>query len=250
MKDDFAKVVYLVRSGKTSRVDFHMHSNFSDGQSTIEEYVISARSKGLEAIAITDHVWRSSEWVDKYVSEIKELQRKYDSIIILAGLEAKVIDLDGNVDVSEEDRDKVDFIMAVVHRFLPEEASPYNDLSKLAPGEAAELETELTIKLIRNPRVDIIGHFTRTYYKFHFGNRTKEEFPEQLIRKVVREAAKWQKPMEYGTTLPSKDKLLRLCLKEGAPFTIGSDSHNAKDIGNIKYDELRGFVEDFSGRKD
>jgi len=250
MKDDFAEVIHLLRSGQISRVDFHMHSNFSDGQSTIEEYVISAKNKGLEAIAITDHVWRSSKWVGRYVSEIKELQRKYDSIIILAGLEAKVIDLDGNVDVSEEDRDKVDFIMGVVHRFLPEERSPYNDLSKLAPGEAAELETELTIKLIRNPGVDVIGHFTRTYYKFHFGNRTKEEFPEELISKVAREAAKWQKLMEYTTTLASKDKLLKAYLEEGVSFTIGSDSHHARDIGNINYDQLREFVEGFSGQKD
>lgn len=247
MKDDLAKIIQLVASKKMPTMDMHIHSNFSDGESTIEEYITSAKDKGLEVIAITDHVWRNSNWVDRYVNEINLLRRKYDSITVLIGLEAKVIDLEGSVDVSEKDRHKVDFIMGVVHRFLPEAKGIYSDLSRLAPQKAAELEAALTMGMIENPKVDVIGHPTRTYYKFHFGDSTKDTFPDDLIRKIVKKAAECQKPLEYNTRLPFKDKLLRVYWEEGAPFIIGSDSHNAKDIGNINYDELRGFMEEFSG---
>jgi len=37
------------------KVDFHIHTNYSDGEFTIDEVLADADSKSLDIIAITDH---------------------------------------------------------------------------------------------------------------------------------------------------------------------------------------------------
>ena len=58
-------------------IDLHMHTTYSDGKNSIEDMVKVAIELGLEKIAITDHIWRSSEWFDKYHNEIVSLRQKY-----------------------------------------------------------------------------------------------------------------------------------------------------------------------------
>lgn len=54
---------------KMMPVDYHIHTNYSDGRDSVEKYILEAKKKGLTEIAITDHIWRTSEWVDDYVNE-------------------------------------------------------------------------------------------------------------------------------------------------------------------------------------
>ena len=36
-------------------IDFHLHSTNSDGERTVEEYILDAAREHMQAIAITDH---------------------------------------------------------------------------------------------------------------------------------------------------------------------------------------------------
>lgn len=227
-------------NSEITKLNYHMHTNFTDGKNTIEEYVIKAKKIGLKEIAITDHVWRSSDWVDEYVQKIKMLRKKH-SFKILVGLEAKVIDFEGHVDISDADKKKVDFIMGVVHRFVPEAKPPFNDLKNFSPVKMARIEKTLTLKIMRNPDVDVIGHPTRTFYKF-CPDRTAYDFPEKFLLEIVREAAKTDKPLEYNSKLLSKNTLLKLCLQEGARFTLGSDAHSTENLGDIEYGKIQEMI--------
>ena len=62
--------------------DYHIHTSFSDGENSLEECVSEAFKKGLSEIAFTDHVWRSSDWIERYVEEIKALRENYPKIEI------------------------------------------------------------------------------------------------------------------------------------------------------------------------
>jgi HisJ family histidinol phosphate phosphatase len=226
-------------SGKGfTKVDYHMHTVFSDGDSEIEEYVQKASELGLEEIAITDHVWRSSDWVDDYVDTIDEIREEYN-MTVYAGLEAKVIDREGRVDVSDEDAEKVDFVMGVVHRYRPEAEEPYDDSLNFEPEEAAREEGDLTLEMLKNPKVDVIGHPSRTYYKFHYDEDTPH-YPEEYIKEMIESAKKAEKPLEYNARLPRyiREKLLSMYIDHNLGFTIGSDSHNAERLNNLKHDHV------------
>ena len=77
--------------------DLHTHSLASThAYSTIREMVDSAAEKGLKAIAITDHArtmpGAPGPW---FFNSMHELPLLYRGILLIAGMEANVIDLNG-----------------------------------------------------------------------------------------------------------------------------------------------------------
>lgn len=221
-------------------VDYHLHTTFSDGDSRIEEYVMAAEDHGLDEIAFTDHVWRSSDWLSEYVETIEEVKQE-TPIRIHVGVEAKVIDDAGRVDVAPEDADRVDFVMGVVHRYQPENEAPDDDLLNFDPDEAAARERDLTLAILENNTVDLVGHPSRTYYKFFYGDRTKEPYPTSHFEAMIARSKKTGTPLEYNARLPTKvrQRLLSLYGKHDVPFTIGSDSHHVARLENLDHAEIR-----------
>ena len=237
-KNSLKKIPIDITTEKDIQVDYHIHTNYTDGKDSIENCVKTAIKIGLEEIAFTDHVWRTSPWVDDYVNEIKEVRKKYPEIKIWIGLEAKAINRGGDIDVTEENAKKVDFILGVVHRKLPEEKGKYSDLSNLSAKEIVVLEVDLTKKLLQNKLVDVIGHPTRTYYKYFYQKKTEEHFPVEYLEEIAKEAALQDKPLEYNARVLSRDSLMAICLKTGVSFTLGSDAHNIEEIGKFNYKEI------------
>ncbi|HPZ75142.1 MAG TPA: PHP domain-containing protein, partial [Candidatus Pacearchaeota archaeon] len=95
----------------------HLHSNYSDGQNTLEEVIICAISLGINKICFTDHVWKTSEWVEDYLNEIEYLRIKYQTNIdIIAGVEAKLLNLDGEIDLDDSLYNKKVRVVAAIHR--------------------------------------------------------------------------------------------------------------------------------------
>lgn len=222
------------------RVDYHMHTYFSDGESSVQEYASKAQELGLEEIAITDHVWQSSEWVDEYVDEIDRVNQA-SSVVIHSGLEAKVIDTQGNVDVSPADAEKVDFIMGVVHRYQPAADEPEDDILNFSAAEAAVRERELTIALLQNEVVDVVGHPTRTYYKFFFGKGTSDHFPQEHLNEMIDASKATGTPLEYNARLPTevRKRLLDLYVRSDVQFTVGSDAHQVDRLALLNHEPIR-----------
>jgi HisJ family histidinol phosphate phosphatase len=215
-----------------------MHSHYSDGDSSIEDYVDEAAEFGLEEIAITDHVWRSSDWVEEYVADIRRIDEAR-KIAVHAGLEAKVINRAGDVDVAEEDVELVDFVMGVVHRYRPEADAPHDDSCNYSVAEAAQAERDLTIAMLDNDVIDVVGHPTRNYYKFHYGP-SQPAYPDEYIEEMVNSAVATGTPLEYNARLPAsvRERLLEHYLAAELPFTIGSDSHQVGQITNLNHEEV------------
>lgn len=214
-------------------VDYQMHTVYSDGDSTIEAYAERAAELGLEEIAITDHVWRTTDWVAEYVDHVREVEADSE-LAIHAGVEAKVIDRDGRVDVSAEDAERVDFVMGVVHRNRPEASPPYDDSRNFTPTEATSVERDLTLALLDNPTVDVVGHPTRNYYKFHHDDDAPP-FPDDYLETVVEKANDVGTPLEYNARLPRqvRERLLAHYVAKDHEFTIGSDSHDVRGLEKL-----------------
>ena len=61
------------------RQDFHIHANYNDHSElnlTIKNAIEQAEKIGLECIAFTEHVRRSSEWINDYIKEIEQYKKK------------------------------------------------------------------------------------------------------------------------------------------------------------------------------
>ena len=63
--------------------DIHLHSNFSDGENSIEEMTKTAVRFRIKQIAFCDHVRKDTKWLDNFLAEIKKVQKKYPKIKII-----------------------------------------------------------------------------------------------------------------------------------------------------------------------
>ena len=95
-----------VLCGNITKVDYHNHTNFTDGKNTVEECVIKAIDKGLTTIGFSEHVSKNEEWMKewfvRYLEDIEMCKKKYKEIDILCGIEAKINDNNGNLNVDEK----------------------------------------------------------------------------------------------------------------------------------------------------
>jgi len=130
----------------------HVHSTWSDGQTTIREMAEACIARGLAYLGITDHSKTAAyangldeEALHRQHEEIDRLNAEYAGRIrILKGTECDIL-RDGTLDFADEVLATLDFVVASIH-------SQFN----LSPEE----QTRRMLRAISNPYVDIIGHPT------------------------------------------------------------------------------------------
>ena len=94
--------------------DYHIHTNVTDGESSPEEIVNIARQLKIATIAFTEHISRNPtyDWIE-FRRRIKDLNS--EGIGVLIGVETKVLDSAGTLNVSDEILDKADVVLGSVH---------------------------------------------------------------------------------------------------------------------------------------
>src|SRR3989344_1419199 len=96
------------------KFDYHIHADVTDGEMKIEEIIGEAKRLGLKKIAITEHISKTPtyDWF-KFRGEIKKI--KVEGLKILVGVEAKVLNESGELNVSEEILKEADVVLGSVH---------------------------------------------------------------------------------------------------------------------------------------
>jgi DNA polymerase (family 10) len=196
------------------RGDMHTHTHWSaDGKNTLEQMVEAAAARGYEYYAITDHSHYLREGrIAAQLDEIEKVRERYPKLRILAGVEANIRS-NGEVDVSEEELARLDWVVASVHN------APENR------------PTERVLEAMDNPYVDCIGHLT--------GRRIRSRGPRDVnVERVI------EKALEVGCFLEINGQPDRLDLRDvharaakeaGVKLVINSDAHQ---IGAQNYVEL------------
>jgi len=202
--------------------DLHMHTSYSDGANTIEEMAEGAKQRGYEYIAITDHVGAlqianaiNEETVLKQIEVIRDLNKQDKGIRILAGAEAN-IDLEGNLDLTEDVLKKLDVVVGGVH-------------SKLKmPREEI---TNRVVTALSNKYLTILSH--------PIGQLLNKRPGSDLDLTQVFEAAKKHgKILEinaYPNRLDLSDVNSRAANQHGILLEIGTDAHAVQEL---KYMDL------------
>lgn len=202
--------------------DFHAHSEWSDGNNSIEEMAIAAKDEGYKYIAITDHSsglgiahGLTEERLKKQIEEIRGLNRRFIGFRILCGMEVD-IRADGSIDMPDHMLAELDIVVAAVHTSF---------------NQSAERITRRILKAIENPHVDIIAHPTSRL----IGEREPTAVDMEA---VFNAAAKHKKVLEINampSRLDLKDIHIHRARGQGVMLAIGTDSHIAGQLKLMRF---------------
>ena len=121
--------------------EWHVHTSFTDGKNTIDDYCAYADNKKIPLIVFTEHVRKELSYDFNLFLEQIDLAREQYELIILSGCEVKILPY-GNFDVSDSIIQEVDYPLMVFHSF-PCEYSLY---------------IESLSSALKNPQVNAWGH--------------------------------------------------------------------------------------------
>lgn len=200
--------------------DLHIHSLYSDGAYSIREIIQAARERDYQYIAITDHSQSlrvahgmTPDRLLQQIEEIDSLQKEFNDIKILKGIEVD-IDVDGNLDYSDDLLDKLDLVIASIHTGF---------------NQSKEKITGRIISAIEHPCVNIIGHPSGRILK-------KRESYQVDIDRIIEKAACFGTCLEINASpyrLDLNDENVRKAKEEGVIISINTDSHHISELDDM-----------------
>jgi putative hydrolase len=208
------------------RGDCHVHSDWSDGGSPIEEMALAAVGLGHEYFVLTDHSPRLT--VARGLPAAR-LRRQLDHVAklnaalpagfrVLTGIEVDILD-DGSLDQEDELLQRLDIVVGSIHSNLRDEAPKM---------------TRRMLTAIANPHLDILGHLTGRKVaaagagdKGHRAGRTRP--PSDFdVEKVLAACVEHGKAVEINCRpdrLDPPKRILRPAVEAGCLFSVDTDAH-------------------------
>lgn len=201
---------------------FHVHTTYSDGRNSLTDIVQRARELGYSYIAITDHsksafyaAGLNEERLLEQWEEIEALNREYDDIVILKGIEVDILP-DGSLDYSDDVLEKFDLVIASIHSHF-----------KMGREEM----TRRVVKAIENKYVHIIGHLTGRLLLSRDGY-------EIDVYEVIEAAREHGKVIEINSSPYRLDldwRYIKQAKERGVKFAICPDAHSIEGLEDVKY---------------
>lgn len=222
--------------------DFHTHTTYSHGKGSILDNAVSAKEKGLKGITISDHGFSHPAFgmkrskLDKMKADCENAEKK-TGIKVKLGIESNLLGISGKIDVKEKDYEKLDMILAGVHRFILYDGIKEwfklfgnnfftNAFKKQASASLIKRNTAVYINAIKNNPIDILTHVN------------------YLVFADAVEVAK--ACADYGTYFEINTKKVHLSddewqkvINTNVNFVIDSDAHTPSRVGDtLLADEL------------
>ena len=200
------------------RGDCHLHSEWSDGGSPIEEMGRTAAALGHEWAVLTDHSPRltvarglSPERLREQLEVVAELNATWAPFRLLTGIECDILD-DGSLDQEPELLERLDVVVVSVH-------------SKLRMD--ARSMTRRMVAAVRSPHADILGHCTGRLRIGRDGGaaRPESEFDADEVFAACAESGTAVEINSRPERLDPPRRLLRRAVEAGVLFSIDTDAH-------------------------
>ncbi|MET8164260.1 PHP domain-containing protein [Streptomyces sp. NPDC005329] len=196
------------------RGDCHVHSDWSDGGSPIEEMGRTAAALGHEWAVLTDHSPRltvarglSPERLRRQLEVVEELNATWAPFRLLTGIECDILD-DGSLDQEPELLERLDVVVVSVH-------------SKLRMESRAM--TRRMVNAVRDPHADILGHCTGRLVTGR--KRPESEFDADAVFAACAESGTAVEINSRPERLDPPRRLLRRAVEAGALFSVDTDAH-------------------------
>ncbi len=208
----------------------HNHTNWSDGNDTLDEMAQAAREMGWRWLGIADHSQAARyangldpQRLEEQISAIGELNDQLSSsasaeslgMTLLSGVEVDIL-VDGKLDLPDRILEELDHVVASIHsRFnLPEK--------------------EQTARLCRaasHPGVDIIGHPTGRLLLARPGYDVD-------LSKVIDTCAREGTAIEINASPRRLDldwRYCRMAREKGVKLVINPDAHSTRTLDHVRY---------------
>ena len=222
---------------KDIKGDLQVHSNWTDGSSTIEEMAKAAQKMNYQYIAITDHTrdlamtgGSDEKKLFKQMKAIDEINHKLEDsgskLKILKGAEVN-IRKDGALDIKDEVLEKLDIVGAAIH-------SAFN-----LPRKE---QTKRLIKAMENPHVDVVFHPSGRL----IGKREGVDLDWDMFFEAAGRTGTILEINSSPSRLDLNDENIRRAKNMGIRFSIGTDAHSISELSyNIYgiFQSRRGWVE-------
>jgi DNA polymerase (family 10) len=226
------KLPRLIRQDQI-RGDLHVHSEWSEGNDSIEDLARKALEIGYEYFALCDHAQSlgiarglTEDDLKKQRKEIDTVNESIQDITILAGIEAN-IGSDGRLDMKREVLEDLDLVIAGIH-------SGFKQTEEKITKRVITAMEEEPVHMIVHPT----GRILQKRLPFHIGlQRVYETASEQGVFLEIN---------AFPTRLDLSDIHARAAKDKGVLLGIGTDTH---DISHLRYMELgvaaarRGWLE-------
>jgi DNA polymerase (family 10) len=207
---------------KDIKGDLHIHSDWTDGHSSIEEMAKKAIDLGYKYMAICDHSptvgitnGLDEKRLEKQAEEIDKLNEKFKELRILKGMEVEIRS-DGKMDLPDSVLKKLEIVVGAVH-------------TKFTLSQ--EEMTKRIIKAIENPNVDIIAHPTGRL----IGKREPYEVDMDKIIEATFANKKVLELNAFPDRLDLNDLDCRKAKNKGVKVAINTDAHREVHLEFIFY---------------
>ncbi|MHA1959705.1 MAG: PHP domain-containing protein [Candidatus Thorarchaeota archaeon] len=196
-----------------SNCDLHIHSDYSDGASTVWKIVERAARRRLDVIAIADHFWPSigsRRGGTKLIAERRRLLKEMNSVSSnLRILDATEIDIlaDGTLAPISGGTEQFDLTIGSVHWSC--------DSTRWA---------STVKKAAEKGKIHILGHFDGylSSYRPEDGRIAAEALASNSVA------------VELSTRYrPVHSDFLEAARDAGCLFSLGSDAHWTSNVGNV-----------------
>ncbi|MET0773852.1 MAG: PHP domain-containing protein [Candidatus Limnocylindrales bacterium] len=221
-------------------MDGHVHSTFSDGVGTLAENVASALAAGLTGLTLVEHVRATTAWLPdlaRGVAVVRESTAAQGaSIDIRCGVEAKVLDRAGHLDLPPR-LEGVDVVLIADHRF-PGPDGPLDPAVVARWLRDGTVDARSVLEMLVGALIEAVGRSPLPAVIAH---------PLSIVPKLGLDPA--QVPEEWlgalaarcrttGTAVEVNEKwacptpaVARLFHEAGVRLVAGSDAHDASTIG-------------------
>ncbi len=216
--------------------DYHTHTTFSHGKSSILQNAMQAKAVNLKEIAITDHGYGHRCFAVKknQIEEIKRLCQqatKQTGVKVLFGLETNILGISGKTDMYVDYISSFDLYLAGIHKFIKYDAlkewfkllgenTAVKTLGLKPSKELIKRNTQVYINAIKSNPIDILTH------------------PLYGVYADAQEVAKCC--YDYGTYFEISARKVHLTDEEwlkvastGVEFVVSSDAHISTSVGNV-----------------
>ncbi len=199
--------------------DLHVHSKYSDGNTSIREVAELARKMNYEYIALCDHSGTakyahgmSVERIKKEWQEIDALNKEFRGFRVLRGSEVDIL-ADGKLDFPDSVLKQLDFVVAAVHSGFKKNV------------------TERILRAMENPYLTTIAHPTGRLISGREGYTVD-------VEKILQGAKKHGKALElnaYFDRLDLNEFYLKKAKEMGIKITIGTDTHYPHGLAMMRF---------------
>ena len=204
-------------------IDLHTHSLSSGHGSTdtVNDMAKAAADKGVKILGISEHGPATAGSVKpSYFRSLKLANRYRFGVHLLFGAEVNIITPAGALDLDDDILSGLDYALISIH---PPTLTPYEHRNL----------TDAYINAMVHPNIRFLGHIDDARFPVDFEQllavaKEKEIYPEINNGSLMPDA--YRKGGQENCR-----KILEICKRIDLPVLLSSDSHGAKNIGNIEY---------------